>query len=163
VDWTRYDRAESVDTIIAEQPNANGSQRSRRRIVPGQTVGQLLDNLGALSRPFSVAGTPKVVVDEMERWVGEAGIDGFNLIQYLTPGTATDFAELIVPELRRRGLFRSSYADGETLRERMLGAGRPRLADNHPGARFRDPASLAGMNGGQPLTLTSPPGRPTGE
>jgi len=152
LDWTAYDRSESVDRIMADSGNGKGSQRSRRRIVPGQTVGQLLDNLGALARPFSVAGTPKVVVDEMERWIDEAGVDGFNLIQYLTPGTAIDFAELVVPELRRRGLFRSSYADGETLRERMLGAGRPRLAGNHPGARFRDPASLGEANGELRLT-----------
>jgi FMN-dependent oxidoreductase (nitrilotriacetate monooxygenase family) len=140
VDWTRYDRSDLVDEIVAKL--GNGSERFRRRLVPGQTVGRLLDDVGALSRPFSVAGTPKVVADEMERWVEEAGVDGFNLIQYLTPGTALDFAELVIPELRRRGLFRASYADGETLRERMLGAGRPRLAGNHPGARFRDPAAL---------------------
>jgi FMN-dependent oxidoreductase (nitrilotriacetate monooxygenase family) len=141
VDWTRYDRSESVDSIIAQL--GNGSSRFRRYLKPGRTVGQLLDDLGALSRPFSVAGTPTVVVDEMERWIDEAGIDGFNLIQYLTPGTARDFGELVIPELRRRGRFRTSYADGETLRERMIGAGRPRLPGNHPGARFRDPAQLA--------------------
>jgi long-chain alkane monooxygenase len=140
VDWTRYDPAETVDGVAARL--GQGSDRFRRRLKPGQTVGQLLDNLGALSRPFAVAGTPKVVADEMERWVQEADIDGFNLIQYLTPGTALDFAELVIPELRRRGLFRTSYADGETLRERMLGAGRPRLDPHHPGARFRDPALL---------------------
>jgi long-chain alkane monooxygenase len=140
VDWTAYDRSESVDTVLAGL--GNGAARSRRYIAPGQTVGDFLDGLGALSRPFSVAGTPKVVADEMERWVDEAGVDGFNLIQYLTPGTAIDFAELVVPELRRRGRFRTSYGDGETLRERMVGTGRPRLADGHPGARFRDPASL---------------------
>jgi long-chain alkane monooxygenase len=142
VDWTAYDRSEQVDEIAARLGNGQG--RFRRRPVPGQTVGQLIDNLGALSRPFSVAGTPKVVVDEMQRWIDEADIDGFNLIQYLTPGTAVDFAELIIPELRRRGLFRESYADGETLRERMLGSGRPRLDDKHPGAHFRDPATLVG-------------------
>jgi long-chain alkane monooxygenase len=142
VDWTRYDPSETVDAVAAQL--GQGSDRFRRRLTPGQTVGQLLDNLGALSRPFAVAGTPKVVADEMERWVQEADIDGFNLIQYLTPGTAVDFAELVIPELRRRGLFRTSYADGETLRERMLGTGRARLDARHPGARFRDPALLGG-------------------
>ena len=90
-----------------------------------------------------MAGTPKVVVDEMERWIDEADVDGFNVVQYLTPGTAMDVAELIIPELRRRGLFRTSYTESETLRERMNGVGRPRLADDHPGARFRDPAKLS--------------------
>lgn len=146
VDWTQYDRSERVEDIAARL--GKGPERFRRRIKPGQTVGQLLDNLGALGRPFSVAGTPKVVADEIERWVQEADVDGFNVVQYLTPGTALDIAELVLPELRRRGLFRTSYLDGETLRERMLGSGRSRLADNHPGARFRDPASFSSVPAG---------------
>ncbi len=140
VDWTRYDRAASVDEVAASQGKT--SANFRKWVPPGQTVGELLDQLGGLGRPFSVFGTPKVVVDEMERWVSEADVDGFNVVQYLTPGTAVDFAELVIPELRRRGMFREGYADGETLRERMLGAG-PRLADRHPGARFRAPAVAA--------------------
>jgi long-chain alkane monooxygenase len=152
VDWTSYDRSESVDSVIGRL--GNGSARFRRYLKPGQTVGQLIDDLGALSRPFSVAGTPNVVADEMERWIDEAHVDGFNLVQYLTPGTARDFAELVIPELRRRGRFRTSYADGETLRERMLGAGRPRLAGNHPGARYRDPAQLAPPATAEPATVT---------
>jgi long-chain alkane monooxygenase len=141
VDWTTYDPSASVDSIIAGF--GSGADRLRRYLRPGRTVGELIDDLGALSRPFSVAGTPKVVADEMERWVEEADVDGFNLIQYLTPATARDFAELVIPELRRRGRFRTSYADGETLRERMIGADRPRLPGNHPGARYRNPAQLA--------------------
>lgn len=142
MDWTTYNRSEQVDAIVAGL--GKEAAQFRRYLIPGLTVGDLLDDLGGLGRPFSVAGTPKVVVDEMERWIDEADVDGFNVVQYLTPGTALDVAELIIPELRRRGLFRTSYADGETLRERMNGAGRPRLADSHPGARFRDPATLSG-------------------
>jgi long-chain alkane monooxygenase len=146
VDWTTYDRSARVDEIVAGL--GKEAAQFRRYLIPGLTVGELLDDLGGLGRPFSVAGTPTVVVDEMERWIDEADVDGFNVVQYLTPGTALGIAELIIPELRRRGLFRTSYADGETLRERMLGAGRPRLPDNHPGARFRDPATLAGPRAG---------------
>jgi long-chain alkane monooxygenase len=157
VDWTTYDRSQPVDEIVA----ALGKEAAqfRRYLIPGLTVGDLLDDLGGLGRPFSVVGTPKVVVDEMERWIDEADVDGFNIVQYLTPGTALDVAELIIPELRRRGLFRASYADGETLRERMQGAGRSRLADNHPGARFRDPSALAdGQTGDRQLASASPHG-----
>ena len=140
VDWTRHDRSALVgDLIDLKDTNRNRSARNYR---PDQTVGELLDNLGAISRPFTVAGTPKVVVDEMERWIREGGVDGFNLIQQLTPGTARDFIELVIPELRKRGLFRQSYTDGETLRERYLGPGQARLPGAHPGARFRDPAAL---------------------
>jgi len=89
-----------------------------------------------------VAGTPKVVADAIETWLDEGGIDGINLRQFLTPGTAEDFIELVVPELRRRGRYREGYADGETLRERLFGAGHARLLPDHPGTRYRDPAQL---------------------
>jgi long-chain alkane monooxygenase len=80
-----------------------------------------------------------VVADAIENWLDEGGIDGINLRQFLTPGTARDFIELVVPGLRRRGRFRESYEDGETLRERLFGAGHPRLPADHPGARHRRP------------------------
>ncbi len=49
------------------------------------------------------------VVDAMEAWVEETGIDGFDLADAITPGT---------------------------LRETPFGAG-PRLAAPHPGAAYR--------------------------
>ncbi|MEV4627149.1 LLM class flavin-dependent oxidoreductase [Micromonospora sp. NPDC049523] len=142
LDWTRYPRDERISDIIARQDP--GYQRLGRRYRPEQTVGEVLDQIGSFNRgPFFVAGTPKVVADELERWVDTGGIDGINLRQFLTPGTAEDFIELVVPELRRRGRYRESYDDGETLRERLFGAGQARLYDVHPGARYRDPAQLS--------------------
>ena len=41
------------------------------------------------------------------------------------PGGLTDFVTLVVPELQRRGLFRTAYT-GRTLREN-LGLPRPSL------------------------------------
>jgi long-chain alkane monooxygenase len=73
----------------------------------------------------------------------EDGIDGINLLQYLSFDTVRDFVDLVVPELRRRGRFRTSYNDGETLRERLFGAGRARLPGTHFGARYRNPALLS--------------------
>ncbi|WP_374438877.1 LLM class flavin-dependent oxidoreductase [Pseudomonas panipatensis] len=110
---------------------------------PQATVGQLARRLGGFDEGrFFVAGTPGVVADEIEKWLDEDGIDGINLRQFLSFETARDFIELVVPELRRRGRFRDSYNDGETLRERFFGAGRARLPDDHYGARYRDPAAL---------------------
>ena len=54
--------------------------------------------------------------------------------------TARDFIELVVPELRKRGRYRESYQDGQTLRERLFG--HSRLSDDHFGARYRDPNNL---------------------
>ncbi|WP_201760629.1 MULTISPECIES: hypothetical protein [unclassified Nonomuraea] len=97
----------------------------------------MLESVGRIGQgPFFVAGTPERVADEIERWADETGATGFNLMQYLSPGTAEDFIELVVPELQRRGRYRTSYEDS-TLRERLLGPGLERLPATHPGAAHR--------------------------
>lgn len=59
----------------------------------------------------------------MEEWFHKDGCDGFNLMPPFLPGGLDDFVELVLPELRRRGLFRTEY-EGKTLREN-LGLERP--------------------------------------
>lgn len=109
----------------------------------GQTVGEVIDQMAGFNEDrFFVAGTPSTVADEIEQWLDIDGIDGINLRQYHSFDTARDFVELIVPELRSRGRYRESYNDGETLRERIFGAGRARLPSEHFGSRYRDPALL---------------------
>ena len=49
---------------------------------------------------------------------------------------------MLVPELTRRGRYKSEYAKG-TLREKLFGAGRGRLTDRHPAARYRSTAAAA--------------------
>ena len=65
----------------------------------------------------------------------ETDIDGFNLSNVITPGTFVEVVEHVVPELQRRGIYKTAYADG-TLREKLFGRG-PRLPDTHPAARQR--------------------------
>jgi alkanesulfonate monooxygenase len=72
----------------------------------------------------------------MQDWVAETGIDGFNLAYAVTPETFADIADLVVPELQRRGAYKTGYRDG-TLREKLFGPGRARLPDTHPAARYR--------------------------
>ncbi|EFL22134.1 NtaA/SnaA/SoxA family monooxygenase [Streptomyces himastatinicus ATCC 53653] len=87
-----------------------------------------------------VVGAPDTVADELERWVEEADIDGFNLAYATTPGTFTDFVDLVVPELRARGRMPHSY-EGATLREHLHGPGTPRVPEDHPAARHRERAA----------------------
>lgn len=109
---------------------------------PSRTVGETLDGLrrGREGR-FFVAGTPTVVADEIERWLDDDGVDGINLRQYHSFDTARDFAELVVPELRRRGRLQEDGGPGTTLRERLFGRG-PRLPDSHVARRYRGGANL---------------------
>jgi len=60
-------------------------------------------------------GTAADIVDDMEMWFREGAADGFNLCPAVLPGGIDDFVELILPELRKRGLFRTEYESG-TLR-----------------------------------------------
>jgi FMN-dependent oxidoreductase (nitrilotriacetate monooxygenase family) len=70
-----------------------------------------------------VRGSPQQIADHMEEWFRKDGCDGFNLMPPFLPGGLDDFVELVLPELRRRGLFRTEY-EGRTLREH-LGLVRP--------------------------------------
>jgi FMN-dependent oxidoreductase (nitrilotriacetate monooxygenase family) len=151
LDFTSYPPEERIGDIIARKDP--GYERLVQRYHPDQRVGDILAHIGRLSSGgFYVAGTPKEVADALETWVDEAGVDGFNVRQFLTPGTAEDIIELVIPELQRRGRFRESYEEGETLRERLFGKGRSRLPEDHPGARYRDPEvrAAAGFTTGKP-------------
>jgi alkanesulfonate monooxygenase len=59
----------------------------------------------------------------MEEWFRNDGCDGFNIMPPFLPGGLDDFVALVIPELQRRGLFRTEY-EGKTLREN-LGLKRP--------------------------------------
>jgi FMN-dependent oxidoreductase (nitrilotriacetate monooxygenase family) len=65
-----------------------------------------------------VIGTPTQIADELEEWTEARAADGFNIIPSHLPAGIDDFVELVVPELRRRGLFRHEY-EGATLRENL--------------------------------------------
>ncbi|KAL3425087.1 Dimethyl-sulfide monooxygenase 2 [Phlyctema vagabunda] len=82
-------------------------------------------------------GTPAQVADELERWIEEGDLDGFNLGYVTTPGTFEDVVELLIPELRRRGLYPESIEDGLTAREKIYGKGQSKLRDDHTGSRYK--------------------------
>ncbi|WP_213816702.1 NtaA/DmoA family FMN-dependent monooxygenase [Glaciihabitans sp. dw_435] len=109
---------------------------------PAPTVREILDQLrGRGTRGFQVVGSPTEVADELERMIDETDLDGFLIEPIFDPTDLEAFAELVVPELRRRGRMSDAPATG-TLREQVTGAG-PHLASDHPGARFRDALAIA--------------------
>lgn len=64
------------------------------------------------------AGTPVQIADHLEEWFVNGAADGFNIAFPHLPGSLNDFVELVIPELQRRGLFRTEYT-GRTLREHL--------------------------------------------
>lgn len=71
----------------------------------------------------NMIGAPGTIVDEMERWMAAGAADGFMVQATHLPAAFEDFAAHVVPELQRRGLFRTEY-EGRTTREN-LGLKRP--------------------------------------
>ncbi len=80
-----------------------------------------------------LVGTPEQIADTLQSWT-EAGVDGFNLVYSVTPGTFVDFIDGVVPVLQERGLVQRDYAPGP-LRQKLFGW--PRLPDRHPDAVWR--------------------------
>ncbi|KAK4610367.1 Dimethyl-sulfide monooxygenase [Fulvia fulva] len=87
----------------------------------------------------TVVGTPAHVADEMQRWVDEADVDGFNMPYAIFPGSFEDIVELLVPELRRRNVFWDEYAvPGGTYRENFYQReGQKQPLEQHVASKYR--------------------------
>ncbi|KEZ45002.1 Dimethyl-sulfide monooxygenase [Scedosporium apiospermum] len=85
-----------------------------------------------------LVGTPEKVADDLETWINVADVDGFNFGYVLFPQSFKDIIELLLPELRKRGLFWDDYAVPQgTYRENFYGrAGQKYPIDEHAAAAF---------------------------
>jgi alkanesulfonate monooxygenase len=115
------------DGPLPEIPETEGGKSGRERAIAmarreNLTVRQLAQRLGGYGGA-AIVGTPGSIADEMQEWLETGACDGFNVMFPYVPGGLIDFVERVVPELQRRGLFRTEYA-GTTLREH-LGLPRP--------------------------------------
>ncbi|PWL18340.1 nitrilotriacetate monooxygenase [Falsochrobactrum shanghaiense] len=84
----------------------------------GMTIRQLYEQVAAGFTVRYVIGSAEEIVDDMQHWMETGAADGFNLCPPILPNSLDDFIEFILPELRRRGLFRTEY-EGKTLRENL--------------------------------------------
>jgi alkanesulfonate monooxygenase SsuD/methylene tetrahydromethanopterin reductase-like flavin-dependent oxidoreductase (luciferase family) len=87
------------------------------------TIRELIRRLAGGRGHRVFAGTPEQVADQIELWFRTGAADGFNIMPPTLPGALDDFVDHVVPELRRRGLFRTDYT-GTTLRDHY-GLARP--------------------------------------
>ena len=81
-----------------------------------------------------VTGSPATVADQLEAWIDDTGLDGFNLTFAVRPETFVNVVDLLVPELQRRGRYKQRYAEG-TLRDKLFG--HARLGAPHPATQYR--------------------------
>jgi FMN-dependent oxidoreductase (nitrilotriacetate monooxygenase family) len=115
------------DGTLPEIPETNQSKTGRERAIAlarreGLTVRQLAQRLGGYAG-LGMVGTPATIADEMQAWLEAGASDGFNIMVSDVPQGLEDFTRKVVPELQRRGLFRTAY-EGTTLRDH-LGLPRP--------------------------------------
>jgi FMN-dependent oxidoreductase (nitrilotriacetate monooxygenase family) len=93
------------------------------------TVREMAEFAGLGTTSPVVVGTPEDVADTFEHWYRTLGVDGINVKEVVRPDTLRDFVDLVVPELRDRGVL--ADPEGETLRERT--SGQRGLPAGHPG------------------------------
>ena len=134
IDLSGYDPDQELEYV--ENDAIRSAVENFTKITPGRktTVRDIKEfvGIGGLG-PFTV-GSPVQIADTLERWVDEAGVDGFNIAYAVTPGTFEDFIELVVPILQERGLVRTEYT-GTSLRDNLFGKG-DRLQIQHPGKKY---------------------------
>jgi FMN-dependent oxidoreductase (nitrilotriacetate monooxygenase family) len=89
----------------------------------GLTIRKLYQHIAGARGHREILGTPEQIADQLEEWFNNGAADGFNIMPPYLPGGLDDFVDLVIPELQRRGLFRTEYT-GNTLRDN-LGLARP--------------------------------------
>ncbi|WPP46736.1 LLM class flavin-dependent oxidoreductase [Pseudomonas sp. AN-1] len=114
--------------VPQDLPETNGG-KSRQALLldlaarENLSIRELYLRIAGARGHWTVVGTAEQVADQIQLWFENGAADGFNVMPPWLPGGLEDFIELVVPELRRRGLFRTEYA-GTTLREHF-GLARP--------------------------------------
>lgn len=117
-----------LDDPLPEIAETAGHTTRRKMIIDkarrdNLSLRELFQWFGASRGHLFVVGTPEKVADVIEDWIDGAGCDGFNLMPPSFPEGLDDFCDQVIPELQRRGRFRTDY-EGTTLRE-SLGLGTP--------------------------------------
>jgi N-acetyl-S-(2-succino)cysteine monooxygenase len=112
-----------LDGPVPEMGDTNGPLSRQRLLLEAArrdnlTLWELcLLNAGPRGHLLTI-GTPAQIADVMEEWFLGDAADGFNVMPAWLPGSLTDFIDLVIPELRRRGLVRAEY-EGTTLRDHL--------------------------------------------
>lgn len=119
LDLTKY----PIDGPLPELPLTNSAQ-ARQKILIDMARNENL-SIRQVGRRFAesighylVWGTPSHVADVMKAWFRSGACDGFCILFPYYPRGVEDFVDLVIPELRRRGLFRTEY-EGATLRDNL--------------------------------------------
>jgi FMN-dependent oxidoreductase (nitrilotriacetate monooxygenase family) len=131
IDFSQYEIDEPIqyvksNAIQSATKNLQNNDWTRRKLLEQHALG---------GRYITVVGSAGQVADELESWIAETGLDGFNLTRIVTPESYVDFIERVIPELQRRGSYKTAYDNG-SLREKLFN-GEAHLPEQHTGAAYR--------------------------
>ncbi len=112
-----------LDGPLPELPPTNAARARQAMLVELARKENL--SIRDLARRFTFSlghmvyvGTAKGLADHMEHWFRAGVADGFTMLSPYFPQPIEEFVDTVVPELQRRGLFRTEY-EGMTLRENL--------------------------------------------
>ena len=131
IDFSQYELDEPIQYV-----KSNAIQSATKTLQNNDwTRRKLLEQHALGGRYITLVGSPEQVADELESWIAETGLDGFNLTRIVTPQSYVDFIDLVIPELQRRGSYKTEYDNG-TLREKLFHA-QAHLPGQHTGSTYR--------------------------
>jgi len=123
-----YLSTEALEGLPLDGPmpdlKANEGMQSRQQLVidqsrrEGLSIRQVAQHFAGARGHWRLIGTAADIADELEAWFVGGACDGFNVMPAWFPGELDDFVDLVIPELQRRGLFRTQY-EGRTLRANL--------------------------------------------
>jgi FMN-dependent oxidoreductase (nitrilotriacetate monooxygenase family) len=136
IDLSQYDLNEPVGNVKSNAIQSAVSNFQQANAEGGEwTVGDIARHSAIGGLGPTIVGSGEEIADQLQEWVEEADVDGFNLAYAITPGTFEDVVEHVIPVLQARGVYPTEYVDG-TLRNKLFGAG-DRLPEEHKGAGFK--------------------------
>jgi len=135
VDFSRYPLDATIEYMDTEAGRSALASFSAADPSRRWTVREAAEFVGLGGRGPVLVGSPTQVADQLEDWVDRTGIDGFNLTYALSHETMEDVVRWVVPELQRRGRYRTAYTPG-SLRHKLFAQG-DRLPAEHAGRQVK--------------------------
>lgn len=138
--WTGIDFAQFDPDEVLRDQDTNSMQSVVKAFTASDpdrewTVREIADYARLGGDGPVIVGSAERIADEIEAWVDETGVDGFNLAATAVPEAWEQVADLLIPELQKRGRFKKEYKHG-TLREKL----------GYPSARPLRPIPIAGRD-----------------
>jgi len=82
------------------------------------TLRELYEHIAGGRGHLELVGSVEQVADVLQAWLEQEAADGFNVMAPTFPDGLTDLVDLLIPELQRRGIYRTEY-EGTTLRDHL--------------------------------------------